>query len=558
MGFLRGMKHSFGQPFRNLSIQQRLLQLFRFASSILTVAFAIAYLIQFSNIDRGHLARINCAHLDVALGLYKSLRTSISSTDVIGEGSDILPVHTELTDSEIHILTQYTEKQVADAAQYILLGADQFCMITFESTHSATNHVVEKNVETNCRNYGPGGLFDYPEIMSEAGLDIILAYAYESSYQIDDEYGRRFQARNKRFHVIKAVMIFEALAQSVILMYGFVLYNNRGGAKDLSSIPNITLNGLALLALGAGVTMIVASSIATNELRSMQKEISKGMSSYGVEMVIGDTFLALVWCTFAFAVLTMLSWALPLWCSNPNDDGYNSDDETTYQYRDYSGNGDGDTFVVQPYQVSRQLKRNKTKQSISRLFDETAALADDDKNVTSTGTRGYRDEGPFASPEDADTAQQHNPFQPEMVESSSHIHNETELRRLGDTIQRKFSGRRKNSKHRRQPSRDWLPERSATHDLLYGDNHFSNHQYPHSLPGISENDNLSRASTLKKLATTNRSRSDTVNGLQSQAHQNLHIPMSQHGHNGSGDNISVLDEQELQLLDNAQFINKIV
>lgn len=353
MGFLRGMKHLFGQPFRNLSIQQRLLQLFRFASSILTVAFAIAYLIQFSNIDRGHLARINCAHLDVALGLYKSLRTSISSTDVIGEGSDILPVDTELTDSEIHILTQYTEKQVADAAQYILLGADQFCMITFESTHSATNHVVEKNVETNCRNYGPGGLFDYPEIMLEAGLDIILAYAYESSYQIDDEYGRRFQARNKRFHVIKAVMIFEALAQLVILMYGFVLYNNRGGAKDLSSIPNITLNGLALLALGAGVTMIVASSIATNELRSMQKEISKGMSSYGVEMVIGDTFLALVWCTFAFAVLTMLSWALPLWCSNPNDDGYNSDDETTYQYRDYSGNGDGDTFVVQPYQVSR-------------------------------------------------------------------------------------------------------------------------------------------------------------------------------------------------------------
>lgn len=545
------------RPFQNLTVQQRLLQFLRFGSPILTIAFAIAYLASGPNVHSAHLARINCAHLDVALGLYKSLRSSISSTGSVNQ--DILPVDNELTDSEIHVLTDYTEKQVADAAQYILLGVNEFCMISYRTTYSSS-HMVEEDVKTVCKSYKGFGIFDYRAIMLEAGLDIILAYAYESNYQKDDEYSRRIDARNKRFLVLQPVMIFQVLVQLVILVYGIVLYSNRRGAKDLSNIPSITVNVLAVLAVSAGIIMIVAASIATNELRSVKKEIAKGMWSYGVRMVIGDVFLALVWCTFSFSVFTMFAWALPLWCSNPPDDGYNSDDEITYHYRDTVDDNDKDSFVVRPYQVSRQLKRNKTKKSISRLFDDAAGFEDEPHvhRSTSVDNTGYRDEGPFASPEDYEVNEL--PFQPEMVELSSHMHTETELRRLGATITRKFSGRRKGEKKSKRASkRDWLPERSTTHNLLYGDNHFSNHQYPLTLPGVSESGSLTRAPTLDNLGSFNRSRSNTGNGLQSQPHQNLLMPEgSSGGHNRSTDNVSVLDEQEMELLNNNQFINKIV
>ncbi|PSK40450.1 hypothetical protein C7M61_000090 [Candidozyma pseudohaemuli] len=552
MGFFRSFKSLVSRPFHNLSIQQRILQFFRLGTSLLTIAFGIAYLIASSDIESAYLARINCAHLDVALGLYKSLRSSISSTGTLNQ--DLLPVDNELTDSEIHILTQYTEKQVADAAQYILLGANEFCMISFDYvTH------VKGNITEDCQSYNGIGIFDYRAIMLEAGLDIILAYAYESSYKKDDEYSRRLEARNKRFGVLKPVMIFQILAQAAIIVYGLVLYSNRGGAKDLSSIPNITMNGLALLAVAAGIIMIVASSIAINELRSMKKEIAKGMSSYGVKMILGDVFQALLWCTFAFSVFTMLLWALPLWCSNPADDGYNSDDEITYHYRDDPDDNDR-TYVVKPYQVSRQLKRNKTKKSISRLFDDAANFENDNDHPprsTSVESTSYHDNGPFASPEDYEVREQ--TFEPERAELSSHVHTETELRKLGATITRKFSGRRKDSsKSKRTPHRNWLPEKSTTHDLLYGENHFSNHQYPQTLPGVAEGGSLSRASTLNKLNTPNRSRSNTGGGLQSQPHQNMLIPDANNSYERSVDNISVLDEQEMQLLDNNQFINKIV
>lgn len=546
MGFFRSFKHLCSRPFHDLSIQQRILQFFRIGTSVLTIAFGLTYLATSSDIRHLHLARINCAHLDVALGLYKSLRSSISSTGSFNQ--DLLPVDNDLTDSEIHILTEYTEKQVADAAQYILIGNTEFCMISYTSKDARK----KGNFTEDCLSYTDFGIFDYRAIMLEAGLDIIMAYAYESNYQKDDEYSRRLNARNRRFAVLKPVFIFQVLAQAAILVYGFVLYSNRRGTRDLSSIPTITINGLALLALAAGIIMMVASCIAINELRLMKAEIAKGMSSYGVEMVLGSVFQALLWCTFSFSVLTMFLWGLPLWCSNPPEDGYNSDDEVTYHYRDYPD--DDDEFVVKPYLVSRQLKRNKTKQSISRLFDDAAGFEHDRPRSSSVDNPAYPDQGPFASPEDEVL-----PFEPEMAELSSHVNSETELRKLGAAITRKFSGRRKDSsKIKRIPRRDWLPEKASTHNLLYGDNHFSNHQYPQTLPGGGEGGSLSRANTLNKLNTPNRSRSNTGGGLQSRPLQNLMIPDANNSFNRSVDNVSVLDEQEMQFLDNNQFINKIV
>lgn len=561
MSFFRSAKKLLLQPFRNLTVQQRLLQILRLGCPIVTVAFAIAYLTTLSNIETSYVARINCGHLDVAYGLYKSLRSSLSSYSTITlSDADILPADGELTDSEIQILTLYTETQVADAAQYIYLGDRQFCMVFYETTYQSA-HLVAVNVTTTCDPYSSGGLFDYRAILLEAGLDIILAYAYESDYTSDTLYAKRVAQRFKRYAVMKPIMIYEVLAQLAICLYGFVLYSNRGNGKDLSNIPTFALNGVAILSCASGIIVAVAAGIVSRELKATQSEVAKGIADYGVDMLMGSVYLAVLWCTASFAILTMFSWGLPLWCANPPEDGYNSDDEITYHYHDDPQ--DKSSFVARPYKVTRQLKRNKAKKAISRLFDDSSHTDSDLVRTTSVGD-GYGETDPFASAEElgknvfADDAYEH-----ERVGLSSQMQSETELRRLGATITRKFSSRRKGNHRLRRnldDRRDWLPEKATTHNLLYGDNLYFNHQYPQTLPGVSESGSLSRSTTLDKLG--NRSRSNTnhskSNDVLAQSHQNLLDPNMSHELENPTDNLSVLNEREMEMLDNNHFVNKIV
>lgn len=549
MRFLGGIK----QPFHNLTAQQRFLQLLRFGASIVTFSFAIAFLSTRYMTRDVHVARINSAHLDVAMGLYKSLRTSISSTSATKQVTgDILPSDQTLTDSEISILTAYTEKQVADAAQYILLGSTEFCMVSYQTSYNPHDRVLHQNVTQNCLHYGSEGIFDYRSILLEAGLTIILAYAYESSFMDDDKFSHQCVERSKQFSLLPKFMVFEIIVQIVIFIYGLVLYSNRGASKDLTNIPSITLNLLAVISVAAGVSILTVVGLVNHELNQISKEIAKGMSNFGIEMKTGKVFLFLIWATATFATLTMFSWAIPIWCSNPTDDGYNSDDDTFYQYRDEDPELDKDEFVAKPYHAMRNLKRKKVKKSISRLFDDTAGFPPEDYDMElgqGSRKRRFKDKNPFLTSAEERELSNDTIDEPQMVELSSKYQTESELRKLGETMARKISVRRLGTVSKpKAPHRDWLPEKEATQNLLYGDNGLSDHKYPSAFQAKSDNNDLSRNTTMRNLGST-RNSSKPTSGFQLD-------PSDEN--NGAYDDISVLEEQEMEFLDNNHFINKIV
>lgn len=548
--FIGGLR----SPFQNLTPQQRILQFIRFGASLVTLCFAIAFLATRSMTGNVHVARISSARLDVAMGLYKSLRTSISSTSATFQMTgDILPADLTLTDSEIAILTAYTERQVSDAAQYILLGSTEFCMVIYDTSYNPAERVLHRNVTEKCLPYGSGGVFDYRTVLLDAGLTIILAYAYESNFDDDDRYIHQSIERNKQFLLLPKVMIFQIIVQIVILLYGFVLYSNRGAAKDLSGIPSITLNILAVMTVGASVTLLVVTGLLTREIDQVKREISKGMSNFGIRMKTGKLFLFIIWATSTFAMITMLSWAIPVWCSNPPEDGYASDEDITYQYETSENENIKKPFVARPYHAVRNLRRNRVKPSISKLFDDTADFpgdlqSDGRGNLSRKGR--YRDKNPFVTSSEIQDGSEDSYDEPQMVELSSKYQTESELRKLGETMARKISVRRLGTVSKpRPPRRDWLPEKEATQNLLYGDNGINDHKYPMGLFSSSDTTDLSRKSTVKE---------PLMNRTEGQSNGNHLAPFTQDDHNQAYDDISLLEDQEMEYLDNNHFINKIV
>lgn len=550
---LRNLKYNLLLPFRNLTPQQSTLQIFRFATSFITLCLVIVFLLLQHSTVNGYVARINCSHIDVASGLYDSLTTTLSSNDASIK-NDILPINLGLTDSEISLLTLYTEEQVSDAPQYILLGKDEYCEVDYDSDYDEPmNKRPRQNETKTCYLYNGKSLFSYRNILLDADLDIILAYAYDTGND-DKAYNSTAALRKKRFNTLGAVMIFQTCAQFVMLVYGFVLYSNRGSAKDLSHIPTLTLNGIALISVAAGMTMIVGVSIVVSEIINMRTDISNGLGGFGISMNLGKVYFSLIWLSFTFAVFSMLSWTIPLWCSNPKDDGYESDDDTTYIHEPHNNSGE---FVVKPYQASRQTKQRKVKHSHSRLFDDSVYA---DREVDAPLDESSTEEDPFQEVNSSSALHYLDSLSsaPKPMELSSRIHSESELRKLGETMSKKVSVRRLHRSHKSKPQLlGSMPEKEETHNLLYGDNTFSTHQYPQSLPTSSEKSTISRNLTINR----NRSRSNTHDSnkkaTDTAKFHELEVSLDQNPFASQEDNASLLDQEEMNYLDSNKFINRI-
>lgn len=500
-----------------------------------------------------YIARINCSHLDVAYGLYNSLKSSISDSTYSMDHDEVLPIDLSLTDSEISILTKYTQSQVSNAPQYILLGVTEWCRVTFPTDYYAANINYRRNLTATCQEYHGLNLFDYRTLLSNNDLTIILAYAYESSYEDDKSYYRTVKDRGKKFHIVKIISIVQIVLQTISFVATLIAYGNRGPAKDLSRIPLLTLNMIAIVTMTAGVCMIATCSITTLEITRTQKEVREGMSSFGINLVMGKVFFALLWSAFAFSCLCMFSWIVPLWCANPPDLEYLDDEEHYNSHHDTTTlleRGD-EHFVPRPYNMTRQTKKKPLRKTSSRLFDEVIEEVHSD-HESSLASVSEREEFVL----DKET-------QPRsMIEQSSREHTESELRRLGEKMSRKLSVRQI-----ARPSRqrlDILPEKEDTKHLLYSDTPFANHQYPQELPRINEGERRQRSTSLSQQT---RTLSDTVLRTRmlldtDRTNDMLRKPLASMNpfkdmDYTRDDGASVLDEQEMDYLDNAHLINKI-
>lgn len=537
----RQIKYYVCLPFRNLTTAQRIIQYLRLGTSLLTVIFVVVLLLFSDDPTTAYVARINCSHIDVAYGLYNSLRNSISATTLsLDMNIDYLPLDSGLTDSEISILTLYTQNMVSDAPQGLLLGVSSWCSINYltyyEESLSKLHH---DNFTTTCFAYTSANMFDYRSLLTNNGLTIILAYAYGSDYD-DVAYQKTVAARSKKFNILKIVAIVQLFLQSTVFIATLVVYSSRGPAKDLSRVPSLLLNAVAITSMAAGISMIAAFAVVFQDISATMREVSNGIATFGISMKTGKTFFTVAWLALAFSCLSMISWILPLWCSNPPDEDYFSDDEIYTTHHDTSTLSDRDQFVVRPYQVSRQTNKKKMRKSQSRLFDD---VPDHDQEVLLEG-ESYKEE---------DTEIQEAQFK--LI---SREHSESELRKLGERMARKLSTRHVS---RRKQILEILPEKEDTKNLLYSDTTFANHLYPLELPKV-QNGNVTRSGSL---STQVRMLSDPVlrtRNLVDSDHYNTtarKLPNSSNPFRDSlmNDSVSLLDEQEMDYLDNTNVIIKL-
>lgn len=563
----RRLRYHVLRPFSNLLPGQQVLQLVRLGSAFVAVCLMVVLLGMRTSPTKSYLARINCSHLDVAYGLYKSLRSSISLSYV---GNLLATL--SLTDSEIAILTEYTQNQVASAPQYILLGYTQWCRVDYATDYAAW--VVEHtNVTTVCLLYLLFNMFDYQSALLDNSLTIILAYAYELGYDNDSAYTLRVLARNKRFHITNVVLIVLLALQVVLLLAGFIVYSNRGPARNLLTIPKVTLNAIAVVSLLTALCMVNVVIFMYNDFLTTKKEIASGIGLFGITMSLGSVYFSLLFLAFGFTCLSMLSWVVPLWCANPPDDGYASDEEF-HTTRDETHIDELLPFVVKPYNALRQTR------SDARLVDDPPR-----RHTTEMLQLSHGIKNPFTDTMDLLVLENMDSVPP-MTELSSKVHSEWELRKLGEKMSRSVSVRRLNRAKPVRPQNYLVPEKKDTRSLLYTDTSFSNHQYPQALPKSMDAGELSRAASLTfdtKLSrtrnllhretSTDLSRAASVSSDAPPKGLNIRAPAVEkptsaflgvpenNSDNNSDSNISaddavsVLNEDEMKYLDNNNFVN---
>lgn len=563
-------KHYACLPFRNLTTSQRVLQYMRLGTSLLTVIFVVVLLLFNKDPKSAYVARINCSHIDVAYGLYNSLGSSISdSTMKLELNVGYLPLAASLTESEISILSEYTQNQVMDAPQGILLGVSSWCTVDYRIADSMKH---EDNLTTTCFDYGSTSMFDYRSLLSENGLTIILAYAYDSDYKDDGAYQRTVANRTKKFYVLEMVVLVQVFLQSFVFISTLVVYANRGSAKALTRIPTLFLNIVAVTSMAAGISMIAAFAVVFQEINATRKEVSHGIASFGINMKSGKTFFTVAWLALAFSCLSMISWIFPLWCSNPPEDDDYSDDEMYTSHHDISSLSDRDQFVVRPYQVTRQTKKKRMRKTHSRLFDDVPEhdytdhdYTDHDYTDHDYTDHDYTDHGYTDHDYTDHDHLEHNVLlqgendknngngrQSRPIELSSREHSESELLKLGEKMAKKLSTRQVS---RRKQILEILPEREETRNLLYSDRTFANHLYPQELP---KNGDMTRAGSLSSQV---RKLSDPVLRTRNLVAADYHTRKQPNSLNpfreSMSDGVSILDEQEMDYLDNTNVINKI-
>lgn len=472
-------------PFRNLTTQARFLQIIRLFTCVATLSLIIAALIGSLASRNIYIARINCARLDVANGLYNTLRNSVSlSSNILGDGEDsVLPVDSSLTNSEISVLTSYAESQVANAPQYIITSLWSWCYGNYNITqhvdkHGVT-HIEKHNDVLTCSKSTKRYIFDYKEELESIGLESILAYAYQSSDLDDKKYEKTIARRNSKYKLLPSGLIFAASSQLVVLIFGYVLYSNRGPEKDLNKFPVFVMNIIALISVASFLSLAISGGLITNLLIQVRDEILSNLGDYGIALHFGTIWFLLLWLSFIFSLLSAISWAFPLWCANPPDF---DEDEYYDQIRYRSDNTDNEEAGMSEL---NGLRRNQSTSSKLNRFQKTGANVSSGVQDFDTKNNNVVEETDFSDNEEYayDTDYVYNDANNRKYDAYG-AQNEDELRKLGETLSRKMSVRRLNRKLSRKSRKSYLPDENypafedESRNLLYHDVNINNSQYP--------------------------------------------------------------------------------
>ncbi|ABN65947.2 predicted protein [Scheffersomyces stipitis CBS 6054] len=515
----RNLRYHILTPFKNLTVQERILQTLRLFAACSTIAYTIALLGAPFLSNKIYLSRIDCAHLDVAYGLYKSLRNSVTvSPEVFEEsGAAAFPVDSTLTNSEITLLSQYAESQVASAPQFIVTSLWSWCYGNYDSTQYYNKYgemkVKKHNVVMVCSDIPTEYVFNYREELQQIGLSSILAYAYQSANYEDEHYTDVVKLRHHRYNLVAAALTFCGASQLILLILMVIMYQTRGKEKDLSKHPQILNHLVALTSVASCISVCVGTGIIFTMLKQIQSEIAENLGDFGVTFHLGKAWFALLWLCTSFSVVSMLLWVLPLWCANPTDD-YEEDLEVDF------------------------LKQAKSRRSLYDGKLNFMVRMGSKKSNNSEG-RGLMSD---------------NEANENKVESAfPNRHTEEELRKLGESISTNHPVRRTKSRVKRNQDDQEVPQDQAK-DLLYNDvsiQQYSNYPTNDFLHYREETyDGYKEGETILSRKGTSLSRNKMTRKLQNPKAQ---LNVNENRLSTAG---SFLNDDELQYLDSNNFIGK--
>lgn len=324
-------------PFRGLLTPSRVLQAVRLVASAASLMFILFTLVSPLITTKAYMAQINCAHLDVSYGLYKSLRNSVSLTPAVVDDSDsVFPVDLSLTNSEISILTQYAQEQVSLAPQYTMTSLWTWCYGNYNTTETVDKHgnirYIRHDDTLVCLEQPRNYVLDYLNELYDIGLGAILAYAFKSTKYADENYSRTLESRTRLYRLMTPALYFGAASQFVIIVFALVLYSNRKQAPDLSKVPVFLLNIMALMTVASFTSVAVAAGLVTRLLVVVRGELQGSLGDFGVSLSLGLLWFTLLWMSFGLTLLVMVAWAFPLWCANPSSP-LDEEDFSRHAYR---------------------------------------------------------------------------------------------------------------------------------------------------------------------------------------------------------------------------------
>lgn len=502
----RNLRYHILTPFKNLTVQERILQTLRLFAACSTIAYTIALLGAPFLSNKIYLSRIDCAHLDVAYGLYKSLRNSVTvSPEVFEEsGAAAFPVDSTLTNSEITLLSQYAESQVASAPQFIVTSLWSWCYGNYDSTQYYNKYgemkVKKHNVVMVCSDIPTEYVFNYREELQQIGLSSILAYAYQSANYEDEHYTDVVKLRHHRYNLVAAALTFCGASQLILLILMVIMYQTRGKEKDLSKHPQILNHLVALTSVASCISVCVGTGIIFTMLKQIQSEIAENLGDFGVTFHLGKAWFALLWLCTSFSVVSMLLWVLPLWCANPTDD-YEEDLEVDFVYhgaertvhprksrmmfkkpsmneltKELSESPVDDVRVENRDEI-KELKQAKSRRSLydGKLNFMVRMGSKKSNNLEGRGLMSDNEANENSSSDENDAAK-------DLYSSSQRLNQlfqtgiqldyidkkEEELRKLGESISTNHPVRRTKSRVKRNQDDQEVPQDQAK-DLLYND-----------------------------------------------------------------------------------------
>ncbi|KAK6456632.1 SUR7/PalI family-domain-containing protein [Scheffersomyces xylosifermentans] len=512
MQLWKNLRYNVSAPFLNLTVQERFLQILRLVTASFALAFAIALLVGPLLTNWMYIARINCAHLDVAYGLYKSLRSSVSlsSTVLTESGAGNFPVDSSLTNSEIALLTQYAESQVANAPQYIITSLWSWCYGNYNETEYTDKHgnikTKKQEIALVCSRTTGRYVFDYRDELKSIGLTSILAYAYQSSDYDDAGYNASVRRRHSQYKMVPNSIIFSGISQCILLVFTFIMYSNRGPEKSISKLPSMLLNFVALLSLASFISVAIGAGIITRMMIVIRKELSANLGDFGISVHMGTKWFSLLWLCTAFSLISTLSWTMPLWCANPSDLDEEYEEEFTFGTNNRNISGNRKTKMFSKLSMTGMMRHNQNE------------------------GKGLIDEIEHSEDSDSDEAQDHK---------------EEELRRLGEKLSRNQSVRRINTRSNNPRTEPMITE-TAAKDILYNDS--SNQEYNNyplqSLPHYREETYDGYA--LNKAPSMMKSSNSLANLKAGSAASPRRESMAE----------SYLNDDEVEYLDNVNFLNQ--